>query len=147
VLRRAPLRITQTVAGPAPAEGAGPSVASTVAAVRARIRTIGFVTRLLPMFPSQPIDWVTRAPVIESVTYKTRGAEVKAELYRPRGRGPYPAVLLAAAYDYLLRRADVNPASSGLYGACVGGSFALLAAADPSIRDRVAFVGAFAPYS
>jgi len=148
------------------------------------------------MFPSQPIDWVTRAPVIESVTYQTRGGEVRAELYRPPGRGPHPAVLMclgvvpfgvdhpqiprlkaalarfgfvalihwspsmrdrrlvpedieniAAAYDYLLRRPDVDPARSGLFGTCVGGSFALLAAADPSIRDRVAFVGAFAPYS
>jgi hypothetical protein len=53
----------------------------------------------------------------------------------------------AAAYDYLVRRADVDPARSGLFGTCVGGSFALLAAAHPSIRDRIAFVGAFAPYS
>jgi hypothetical protein len=53
----------------------------------------------------------------------------------------------AAAYDYLVRRPDVDPARSGLFGTCVGGSFALLAAAHASIRDRVAFVGAFAPYS
>ena len=148
------------------------------------------------MFPSQPIDWLTRAPVIENVTYQTRGGEARAELYRPPGQGPYPAVLIclgvvpfgvdhpqiprlkaalarfgfvalihwspamrdrrlvpedieniAAAYDYLLRRPDVDPARSGLFGTCVGGSFALLAAAHPSIRDRVAFVGAFAPYS
>jgi len=148
------------------------------------------------MFPSRPIDWVTRAPVIESVTYQTHDGEVRAELYRPPGRGPYPAVLMclgvvpfgvdhpqiprlkaalarfgfvalihwspamrdrrlvpediqntAAAYDYLVQRPDVDPARSGLFGTCVGGSFALLAAAHPSIRDRVAFVGAFAPYS
>ena len=164
--------------------------------VAAHVRAIGFVSRLLPIFPSQPIDWVTRAPVIESVTYQTRDGEVRAELYRPPGRGPHPAVLMclgvvpfgvyhpqiprlkaalarfgfvalihwspsmrdrrlvpedveniAAAYDYLVRRPDVDPARSGLFGTCVGGSFALLAAADPSIRDRVAFVGAFAPYS
>jgi len=36
---------------------------------RAHVRAIGFVSRLLPMFPSGPIDWVTRAPVIENVTY------------------------------------------------------------------------------
>jgi hypothetical protein len=148
------------------------------------------------MFPSRPIDWVTQAPVIESVTYQTNDGEVRAELYRPPGRGPYPAVLMclgvvpfgvdhpqiprlkaalarfgfvalihwspamrdrrlvpedventASAYDYLVRRPDVDPARSGLFGTCVGGSFALLAAAHPSIRDRVAFVGAFAPYS
>ncbi len=164
--------------------------------MRAHVRAIGFVSRLLPIFPSKPIDWVTRAPVIENVTYQTRSGEVQAEVYRPPGRGPNPAVLLclgvvpfgvdhpqiprlkaalarfgfvalihwspamrdrrlvpedreriADAYDYLLRRPDVDPARSGLFGTCVGGSFALLAAAQPSIRDRIAFVGAFAPYS
>lgn len=164
--------------------------------MRAHVHTIGFVSRLLPMLPSRPIDWVTRAPVIEDVSYETSGGEVQAELYRPTGRGPFPAVLLclgvvpfgvdhpqiqrlkaalarfgfvalihwspamrdrrlvpedsektAAAYDFLVRRTDVDPTRSGLFGTCVGGSFALLAAAHPSIRDRVAFVGAFAPYS
>jgi dienelactone hydrolase len=148
------------------------------------------------MLPSAPIDWMTREPVIESVRYETQDGEVNAELYRPPGPGPHPAVVLclgvvpfgvdhpqiprlkaalarfgfvalihwsvamrdrrlvpedreniAAAYDYLVRRPDVDPTRSGLYGTCVGGSFALLAAAHPSIRDRVAFVGAFAPYS
>jgi dipeptidyl aminopeptidase/acylaminoacyl peptidase len=148
------------------------------------------------MLPSEPIDWVTRAPVIESVSYETPNGPVRAELYRPPGRGPHPAVLLclgvvpfgvdhpqiprlkaalarsgfvalihwsdamrdrrlvpedreniALAYDYLVRRPDVDTRRSGLYGTCVGGSFALLAAAHPTIRDRVAFVGAFAPYS
>ena len=148
------------------------------------------------MLPSTPIDWMTREPVIESVAYETQDGEVTAELYRPPGAGPHPAVVLclgvvpfgvdhpqvprlkaalarfgfvalihwspsmrdrrlvpedrdniAAAYDYLVRRPDVDPTRSGLYGTCVGGSFALLAAAHPSIRDRVAFVGAFAPYS
>jgi dienelactone hydrolase len=148
------------------------------------------------MFPSKPIDWMTRAPVVENVTYQTHDGETQAELYRPPGPGPFPAVLMclgvvpfgvdhpqiprlkealarfgfvalihwspamrdrrlvpedtadiAAAYEYLLRRPDVDPARSGLFGTCVGGSFALLAAAEPLIRDRVAFVGAFAPYS
>ena len=134
--------------------------------------------------------------MIENVTYRTRAGETHAELYRPPGPGPHPAVLIclgvvpfgvdhpqiprlkaalarfgfialihwspamrdrrlvpedaediAAAYDYLMRRPDVDPLRSGLFGTCVGGSFALLAAAQPSIRDRVGFVGAFAPYS
>jgi dienelactone hydrolase len=148
------------------------------------------------MLPSALVDWMTRAPVVESVTYETQAGQVHAELYRPPGQGLHPAVVLclgvvpfgvdhpqiprlkaalarfgfvalihwsdamrdrrlvpedrdniAAAYDYLVRRSDVDPTRSGLYGTCVGGSFALLAAAHPSIRDRVAFVGAFAPYS
>ena len=41
----------------------------------------------------------------------------------------------------------MDPARSGLLGTCVGGSFALMAAASPLIRDRVGFIGAYAPYS
>ena len=148
------------------------------------------------MLPSRLIDVLTRTPVIENVSYQTPGGMAHAELYRPPGRGPFPAVLMclgvvpvdvdhpqiprlkaalarfgflalihwspamrdrrlvpedgeniAAAYDYLVRRPDVDPTRSGLFGTCVGGSFALIAAAHPSIRDRVGFVGAFAPYS
>jgi Dienelactone hydrolase family len=54
---------------------------------------------------------------------------------------------IALAYDWLLEQPYVDPGRSGLIGTCVGGSFALMAAASPLIRDRVAFVGAFAPYS
>ena len=60
---------------------------------------------------------------------------------------PGDAEDIALAYRWLLERPDVDPAMSGLLGTCVGGSFALLAAASPHIRDRVAFVSAFAPYS
>lgn len=167
-----------------------------LAAVRAHARAIGFVIRLLPLFPSRPIDWITRAPVVERVSYPTLGGTVEGNLYRPPGRGPHPAMVLclgvvpfgvdhpqiprlevalarfgfvalihwspamrdrrlvpedsdniARAYDWLARRPEVDPARSGLFGTCVGGSFALLAAAHPLIRDRVAFVGAFAPFS
>ncbi len=54
---------------------------------------------------------------------------------------------IASAYDHLLKRPDIAPARSGLLGTCVGGAFALMAAADPRIRDRVAFVCAYAPYA
>ncbi|HEY6407501.1 MAG TPA: hypothetical protein VIY29_08545, partial [Ktedonobacteraceae bacterium] len=53
---------------------------------------------------------------------------------------------IALAYRWLLERPDVDPARSGLLGTCVGGSFALMAAASPLIRDRVAFLAAYAPY-
>ncbi len=169
---------------------------SRLAALRAHAHAMGFVALLLPMLPSRPIRWVTRSPVVETVRYDVDGAPVEAELYRPPGRGPLPAVLMclgvvpfgvdhpqiprleaalarsgfialihwsdamrdrrlvpedvantAAAYRYLAGRADVDPSRSGLFGTCVGGAFALMAAAHPSIRDRVAYVGAFAPYS
>jgi hypothetical protein len=54
---------------------------------------------------------------------------------------------IALAYHWLLEQPYVDPGRSGLIGTCVGGSFALMAAASPLIRDRVAFVGAFAPYA
>ena len=54
---------------------------------------------------------------------------------------------IALAYRWLIEQPGVDPARSGLLGTCVGGSFALMAAASQPIRDRVAFVGAFAPYA
>ena len=54
---------------------------------------------------------------------------------------------LTLAYHWLIERPDVDPARSGFLGTCVGGAFGLMAAADPRIRDRVAFVAAYAPYA
>jgi hypothetical protein len=54
---------------------------------------------------------------------------------------------IALAYHWLLEQPYVDPGRSGLIGTCVGDSFALMAAASPLIRDRVAFVGGFAPYA
>ncbi|MCI0435394.1 MAG: hypothetical protein L0271_17385, partial [Gemmatimonadetes bacterium] len=54
---------------------------------------------------------------------------------------------IAQAYQWLLEQPFVDPAGSGLLGTCVGGSFALMAAASPRIRDRVSLVSAYAPYS
>ena len=54
---------------------------------------------------------------------------------------------IALAYRWVIEQPYVDPASSGLLGTCVGGSFALMAAASPLLRDRVAFIGAYAPYS
>jgi dienelactone hydrolase len=54
---------------------------------------------------------------------------------------------IALAYRWLIEQPSIDPATSGLIGTCVGGSFALMAAGRPCIRDRVAFVAAFAPYA
>jgi dipeptidyl aminopeptidase/acylaminoacyl peptidase len=54
---------------------------------------------------------------------------------------------ISLAYNWLTTQPYVDPARSGLLGTCVGGSFALMAAAHPLIRDRVAFLSAYAPYS
>jgi dipeptidyl aminopeptidase/acylaminoacyl peptidase len=47
------------------------------------------------------------------------------------------------AYNWLIEQPYVDPARSGLLGTCVGGSFALMAAANPLIRERVAFICAY----
>jgi dienelactone hydrolase len=54
---------------------------------------------------------------------------------------------LASAFERLVGRPSIDASRSGLFGTCVGGAVALMAAADPRIRDRVAFVGAYAPYA
>jgi dipeptidyl aminopeptidase/acylaminoacyl peptidase len=54
---------------------------------------------------------------------------------------------VALAYQWLIDRADVDPSRSGMLGTCVGGSFALMAAATPIVRDRVGFVAEWAAYS
>jgi hypothetical protein len=54
---------------------------------------------------------------------------------------------IALAYRWLTDRPDIDPSRSGFLGTCVGGSFALMAAANPLVRDRVAFVAEWAAYS
>jgi len=54
---------------------------------------------------------------------------------------------IALAYRWLIERPDVDPGRSGLLGTCVGGSFALMAAAHPLVRDQVAFVAEWAAYA
>jgi hypothetical protein len=54
---------------------------------------------------------------------------------------------ISLAYQWLIEQPYVDPARSGLLGTCVGGSFALMAAASPLIRNHIAFISAYAPYS
>jgi hypothetical protein len=54
---------------------------------------------------------------------------------------------IALSYRWLIERPDIDATRSGLLGTCVGGSFALMAAASPLIRDRVAFVTEWAAYA
>jgi hypothetical protein len=59
---------------------------------------------------------------------------------------PEDVSAIAMAYQWLVEQSFMNSGSSGLLGTCVGGSFALMAASDPAIRDAVSFVVAWAPY-
>lgn len=164
--------------------------------IRAVTRAAIFFLKVFPMLPSRPVDWVTKPPVMEKVSYPTRSGYAEGDLYRPRADGPHPGIVvcqgvvpfgvdhpqvavlgkalaragfaallywspamrdfrldsgdienIALAYNWLIEQPYVDPVRSGLLGTCVGGSFALMAAASPLIRDRVAFIGAYAPYS
>jgi acetyl esterase/lipase len=53
---------------------------------------------------------------------------------------------LVSAFQYLAAQEFVDQDRLGMGGFCVGASFALVAAADPRIRDDVVFVNAFGPY-
>lgn len=75
-----------------------------------------------------------------------------AALYRSRAMGdlrvaPEDTADIASLYRTLLAQPYVDARTSGLMGVCVGGSFALMAAADPGIRSRVRYVFAYAPFS
>jgi len=60
---------------------------------------------------------------------------------------PRPVRELASAYEALIAQPFADATRSGLLGVCVGASYALIAAADRRIRDRVRFVFAYAAYS
>ncbi len=53
---------------------------------------------------------------------------------------------IALAYGWFIDQPYVDSARSGLIGTCVGGAFALMAAASPLIRERVRFIFAYAPF-
>ncbi len=59
---------------------------------------------------------------------------------------PSEAEALVEAFAYLEGLEYVDPERVGIGGFCVGASLALVAAADPRIRDRVGFVNAFGPF-
>jgi dipeptidyl aminopeptidase/acylaminoacyl peptidase len=164
------------------------------------IRTVAkatvFFLKVFPMLPSRPIDWATKAPVVQKVSYPSRSGQVEGEIYRPPTEGPHPGILVCLgvvpfgvdhpqvpvlgkalaragfaallywspamrdfrldpedleniplAYKWLIDQPYVDPTRSGLLGTCVGGSFSLMAAASPLIRDNVAFLSAYAPFS
>jgi len=60
--------------------------------------------------------------------------------------GPEEVDLLVDAFNYLSEQPFVDPNRVGFVGFSVGGSMALLAAADSRLRDKVAFVNAFGAY-
>lgn len=62
--------------------------------IRSIIRATIFFLSVFPMLPDQPVEWVTKAPRREKVTYPTRCGLAEGELYRPEARGPHPGMLV-----------------------------------------------------
>jgi dienelactone hydrolase len=171
-------------------------VTNIATTVRGAARATVFFLKVFPMLPSAPLDWVTKAPVVEKARYPTTRGEAEGDLYRPSTGGPYPGIVVclgvvpfgvdhpqvpvlgkalaragfaallywspamrdfrldpadidnvALAYKWLIEQPNVDATRSGLLGTCVGGSFALMASASPLIRERVALVTAYAPFS
>ncbi len=60
---------------------------------------------------------------------------------------PLDVADLTSAYSTLMDHPSVDATRSGLLGTCIGGSLALMASADVRIRDRLAFVSAYAPFA
>ena len=54
---------------------------------------------------------------------------------------------IVTAFDAVAHRPEVDPERIGIMGVSIGGSLSLIAAADPTIADRVAWVGSFGAYS
>jgi dienelactone hydrolase len=54
---------------------------------------------------------------------------------------------IVAAFEALSERPEVDPDRIGIMGVSVGGSLSLIAAADPAIADRLAWVGSFGAYA
>jgi hypothetical protein len=164
--------------------------------IRAVVKAAIFFLKVFPMLPSQPVDWVTKTPVVQKVKYPTHSDQAEGDLYRPPAGGPFPGIVvclgvvpfgvdhpqvpvlgkalaragfaallywspamrdfrldpadienIALAYRWLSEQPYVDPMRSGILGTCVGGSFALMAAASPLIQDRIAFIAVYAPFS
>ena len=60
---------------------------------RSFVKTLLFVTQVLPL-PAKPLQWLTRSPVREQVTYALPQGEGTGDLYRPAGGGKRAGVMV-----------------------------------------------------
>ena len=73
---------------------------------------------------------------------------VPADTELAAGRiGPGAPAHLVEAFQAVAARPEIDPEKVGLAGFSAGGSLALIAAADPAIAERVAYVNAFGAYA
>src|SRR5688572_1786918 len=71
-----------------------PGLVELASLIRAGGRTATFFLKILPALPSAPVDWVTKRPLVERVSYPVRSGLAEGDLYRPAGSGYVPGILV-----------------------------------------------------
>jgi dienelactone hydrolase len=100
--------------------------------IAASARMLVFVLKLFPMLPSRPVDWVTRKPLVEEVTYPTARGQAHGTVYRPSGSGRHPAMLVCLG---VVPIGVDHPQVSRLGMALARSGFAALLYWSPAMRD------------
>lgn len=162
---------------------------------RASVKTLLFISEVVPDFPLKPLSWTTANSIQERIEFLAGEDMVIADIFRPVEQKPTGAILiflgvapagpedsrvirmgealaknnivamfywsptmfektlevndidnLIEAFKYLYSLDYVDKDRVGMAGFCVGASFALIAASDENIRDKVDFIHAFGPY-
>ena len=61
---------------------------------RAFVKSALFIPQVLPDIPVRPLEYVTKTPIREKITFKTLDADkASADLYLPKGENSHPAVV------------------------------------------------------
>lgn len=84
------------------------------------------------MLPSRPVDWVTRRPIVERVTYASRRGPVDGDLYRPPGTGRVPGIVVCLG---VVPFGVDHPQVARLGEALARAGFAALLHWSPAMRD------------
>ena len=81
---------------------------------RVLARTAALVTEVLPGVPVRPLQWLSPPAVRETVAFSYGKTEARAEVYRPRGPGRYPAFILLTGVTPNLEDPDLRRLLEGL---------------------------------
>ena len=90
-----------------------------------------FLVKLMPV-PQEPIDWVTERPVVGKLGFRSEAGQMKADLYRPRSKGPHPGILVSLG---VLPMGVVDPRAAQIGEALARSGFAALIYWSPSTGD------------
>jgi dienelactone hydrolase len=102
------------------------------APVRAVAKAAIFFLKVFPMLPSQPVDWVTKPPIVEKVRYPTRDGEAEGVLYLPSSGGLHPGIVVCLGVVPF----EVNHPQVPILGKALARSgFAALLYWSPAMRD------------